>query len=137
MIKYAHWSVDAKGTGVGAYQANDAAVLIVVGIKEQELQFAIGSACWRWYLLYDGRQYSVQSMACNVTAVMHHIQHRTAGTAHNEVGTRCRNHASILLDAAFACLPNHAKARMDLRMQLYTSWPGVWDKFTGSVAYLS
>ncbi len=74
-----------------AYQTDDPAVLIMVGIKQQELEFAIRSACWRWDLLYDCRQDSIQPAACDVKAVMHYRQRRTAGMADQEVGVRHRN----------------------------------------------
>ena len=53
-----------------AHQADDPTVLIVVGVKEQEFQFAIRSACRRRNLLYNGWQNSVQSTTCNITAIV-------------------------------------------------------------------
>lgn len=51
-----------RGMHVRTHKADDAAVVIMVGVEEQKLQQAIGSALWRRNVLYDCWQNGIQTL---------------------------------------------------------------------------
>ena len=51
---------DRGREGQYPHQADDTAVVIMIGVKQEELQGLVWAAIWRRYLLYDGGQDRIQ-----------------------------------------------------------------------------